>query len=197
MSEFVCATLLVKLEALAGVRLPRRDRVLDSVQLIECAPGGFAFRQGEQQASVHVVRSGLLKQYYTDLDGNSWIKSFTPEGGVFACVEALEANAATSFSSEAIEASVVERIPYRVIRALTAESIEWQRAAAAAYTMLARIKVRRERDLLMLTAEQLYEQFVADAPELSERIPQKDLAGYLGVTPVGLNRIIKRCRERG
>jgi CRP-like cAMP-binding protein len=90
----------------------------------------------------------------------------------------------------------VERIDYRVIQTLAAESIEWQRAIATAYTMLARIKVRRERDLLMLTAEQLYEQFVTDAPQLSERIPQKDLAAYLGVTAVGLNRIVRRCRTR-
>lgn len=196
MSEFVSLTLLDKLEAAAGVRLPHRGRVQQAIEVMRVEPGEFAFRQGEQRPAIHVVRSGLLKQYYTDQDGDSWIKSFTPEGSVFACIEALETQAPASFSSEAIEPSVVERIAYRTIEALAGESIEWQRARAAAYTLLARIKVRRERDLLMLTAEQLYEQFVVDSPQLSERIPQKDLAGYLGVTPVGLNRIIKRCRLR-
>jgi CRP-like cAMP-binding protein len=187
---------LNKLEALAEIRLPHRGRIERAIQVIRLAPGEFAFRQGERQAAVHVVRSGLLKQYYTDADGNSWIKSFTPEGSAFACIEALESQSPVSFSSEAIEPSVVERIDYRTIQTLARESIQWQGATAAAYTLLARIKVRRERDLLMLTAEQLYERFVADSPELSERIPQKDLAGYLGVTAVGLNRIIKRCRSR-
>lgn len=196
MSECISLTLLDKLQAAAQVRLPHRERIERAIQLVRLAPGEFAFRQGERERAVYVVRSGLLKQYYTDEGGDSWIKSFTPEGSVFACIEALEGDSPVSFSSEAIEPSVVERIDYRMIQTLAAESIEWQRATAAAYTMLARIKVRRERDLLMLTAEQLYEQFVADAPELSERIPQKDLAGYLGVTPVGLNRIVKRCRSR-
>jgi hypothetical protein len=54
--------------------------------------------------------------------------------------------------------------------------------------------VRRERDLLMLTAEQLYRQFVAASPDLLTRIAQKDLAAFLGVTAVGLNRIVKRVR---
>jgi hypothetical protein len=44
--------------------------------------------------------------------------------------------------------------------------------------------------------EQLYEQFVASSPALGERVPQQDLAGYIGVPRVGLNRIMKRCRMR-
>jgi hypothetical protein len=57
------------------------------------------------------------------------------------------------------------------------------------------VKVRRERDLLMLSAEALYRKFVNETPSLAERVPQKDLAAFLGVTPVGLNRIIRRCRS--
>jgi hypothetical protein len=33
---------------------------------------------------------------------------------------------------------------------------------------------------------------VASAPEWIGRVPQKDLAAYPGVTPMGLNRIIRR-----
>jgi CRP-like cAMP-binding protein len=186
---------LSKLARLSNVDLPHTDRIARAIEVIDLEPGQCAFRQGEPQPYVHVVRSGLLKQYYTDVDGNTWIKSFTDEGVVFACLEALEGGLA-SFSSEAIEHSVVERLHFRHIHALAAEHPEWLKAMGVAYAALARIKVRRERDLLMLTAEQLYEQFVASSPALSERVPQKDLAGYIGVTPVGLNRIVKRCRMR-
>lgn len=51
-------------------------------------------------------------------------------------------------------------------------------------------------EAFMCSAEELYRQFVSEAPELAERVAQKDLAGYLGVTAVGLNRIIKRLRCR-
>jgi len=34
-------------------------------------------------------------------------------------------------------------------------------------------------------------------PDLVSRVPQKDLAAFLGVTPVGLNRIIKRRERKG
>lgn len=186
---------LSKLAKLSGVDLPHIERVANAVETIELNQGQFAFRQGELHPYLHVVSSGLLKQYYTDEDGDTWIKSFTDEGVAFACLEALEGKRAT-FSSEAIEPSIVERLHYKHIQALAADHPEWLKAVAAAYAALARIKVRRERDLLMLSAEQLYEQFAADSPALSERVPQKDLAAFIGVTPVGLNRIVKRCRTR-
>lgn len=196
MSYFVSLPLLSKLESAAHVQLPHVNLVERAIDLVHLVPGQCAFRQGERNAAIYVVRSGLLKQYYTDADGNTWIKSFTPQGSAFACIEGLETGSTVSFSSEAIEPSVVERIDYAVINKLASEFIEWQRAKAMAYTLLARIKVRRERDLLMCSAEDLYRQFVSETPELAERVPQKDLAGYLGVTAVGLNRIIKRLRCR-
>jgi len=54
------------------------------------------------------------------------------------------------------------------------------------------LKVQRERDLLTLSAEELYRKFVANSPALASRVPQKDLAAFLGVTPVGINRIVRR-----
>ena len=61
-----------------------------------------------------------------------------------------------------------------------------------AFQRLAELKVQREKDLLMLTAEELYLKFAAGHPATLAAIPQKDLASFLGVTAVGLNRIIRR-----
>jgi CRP-like cAMP-binding protein len=57
-------------------------------------------------------------------------------------------------------------------------------------------KEKRERELLTLDAEERYRCFVAETPGLARRIPQKILARYLGVTAVGLNRIVKRVQRR-
>lgn len=187
---------LQQLATLAKVELPELDDACSHVTTVELQRGECAFRQGDRQRAVFVVRSGLLKQYYVGESGDSAIKSFTARGDVFACVESLLVEGPTTFASEAIEPSVVERIEYSRIEMLTARYIEWQRAQAAAFALLARIKVRREHDLLMLTAEQMYGNFLENQPEMATRIPQKDLAGFLGITPIGLSRIAKRYRLR-
>jgi CRP-like cAMP-binding protein len=182
---------LTRLESLTGLRLPDAGRLLETVRVRRLEPRETAFREGEICPRIHVVRSGLLKQLYTREDGSEWIKSFTGAGDVFACLDGL-AGGRTSFASVAIESSVVESVDWRDIERLADEDIAWQKAVRLAFQWLAQLKVRRERDLLMLTAEELYRKFSSESPELARRAPQKDLAAFLGVTPVGLNRIIRR-----
>lgn len=190
------AVLLRQLETAAGLSLPGLDRLLGAVRVRSIAERQAAFHEDEVCPRLFVVRSGLFKQLYTKDEGTEWIKSFAREGEAFACPMAV-AGHRTTFASVAIEPSVVEVIEWRDVEVLGAGDLGWQRAIRFAYQRLAELKVRRERDLLMLTAEQLYRQFAASSPELLNRVAQKDLAAFLGVTAVGLNRIVKRVRVGG
>lgn len=51
---------------------------------------------------------------------------------------------------------------------------------------------RREMELLSLSAEDRYRLLIERSPELLDRVKQKDIARYLGITPVALSRIRKR-----
>jgi CRP-like cAMP-binding protein len=192
----VTVELLAQLERMLGLALPRLEAVLASVRVLEVKRREFALIEGEPAPYVFAVRTGLLKQCYSTPGGDEAIKSFTSRGQIFACPNALRPNGRATFSSVAIEDSIVERIDFAIVEALAEEHVEWQKALRVAFQWLAEIKVQRERDLLLLDAEGLYEKYSEESPELVARVPQKDLAAYLGVTPVGLNRIVSRARQR-
>ena len=141
------------------------------------------------------MREGLFKQLYVQPDGSEWIKSFAGAGDLFACLDALTRQGPTRLASVAIERSVVERIEFAPIERLAETSLAWQKALRLAFQTLAMLKVQRERELLTLTPRELYQALVDAAPPWLDRVPQKDLAGYLGVTPVGLNRIVRQARH--
>lgn len=101
---------LQQLAEFARVGLPDLATVRDHITTVQLQPGECAFRQGDRQRALFVVRSGLLKQYYVGVAGNTAIKSFTARGDVFACIESLLGEGETTFASEAIEPSVVERM---------------------------------------------------------------------------------------
>jgi CRP-like cAMP-binding protein len=185
---------LKRFEALTGVSLPKADRLLDAVRATKFEPRERVFHEDEICPRIYIVRVGLLKQFYLKEDGTEWIKSFTGADELFGCLDAL-AGGTTSFASVAIEPSVVESIDWHVIERLADEDLRWQKVLRLGFQHLAQLKVRRERDLLMLTAEELYRKFANTAPQLVQRVPQRDLAAFLGVTPVGLNRIIRRGRH--
>ena len=188
-------SLLNKLASAHRLELPGIEELSLNLQCVAIQPREAAFHQGVACSYVHVVRSGLLKQFYVTEDGSEWIKSFAGPGDLFACPSALDGKGPTTFASVAIEASVVERIDFRLLERAGESSAAWQKAIRLAFQRLAEIKVERERELLTFTPRELYARLKASAPQWVDRVPQKDLAGYLGVTAVGLNRIIRGSAE--
>lgn len=53
-------------------------------------------------------------------------------------------------------------------------------------------KQQQQIDLLMLTAEQRYQQLLQRQPHIIQRTPQKHIASYLGIIPESLSRIRKK-----
>lgn len=53
----------------------------------------------------------------------------------------------------------------------------------------------REKELLMLSAEQRYLNFIKEREGLAARLTDKDIAGYIRITPVALSRIKRRTRQ--
>ncbi len=158
--------------------------------------GEVVFQQGLIHPYAYVVVSGLVKLVYLRDDGEEWIKSFCEVGEFFASIAALEKQGKTSFAVYALETTVLERIDYFQLEKLATQYHDFERLLRRAFQVFAAKKEKRERELLVLTPQQRYEKMQNDEPGLIQRIPQKDLARYLGLTPVGLNRIVKRSREK-
>lgn len=54
------------------------------------------------------------------------------------------------------------------------------------------MKELREQQLLCLSAQESYTEFMHAYPELATRLTQTDIAHYLGITPIALSRIKNR-----
>jgi CRP-like cAMP-binding protein len=183
------------LETALGGRMPEWDRVERSLQVRQFEAGGTVFLQDVVHPYVYAVRSGLVKLSYLSEDGTEWIKSFAHEGRFFASIAALEPRGRTSFMVTALEPCTLEQVDYQVLSALAATQLPWSRALQALTLVFAARKEQRERELLTLAPEARYRAFRDAHPELEQRIPQKELARHLGLTPVGLNRIVVRVRR--
>jgi CRP-like cAMP-binding protein len=183
------------LEGLAGGPLPEWIVAEAATTLAARAPGEYLFHTGDSHPFVCCVRKGLVKLVYETSNGKEWIKAFSAEGGFFASASALKHGGCATFSVLAVETTIVEKLDYRVIQRLADVHILWQKTLSNAFQLYGARKEKRERELLTLSAEDRYRAFIAEYAMLKERIPQKDLARYLGVTPVGLSRIKSRVEE--
>ncbi|MFZ6873958.1 Crp/Fnr family transcriptional regulator [Undibacterium sp. Di27W] len=177
---------------LAGQDLPHWPQVAANLQTRQLGAQEWVFHQDESHPYLYVIVSGCVKLMYVQEDGKEWIKSFASEGQVFASMAALTAQGKTSFAVQAISPVVLERIPYAILLSLAQQELAWATALRQGFQAFAARKEKRERELLTLTPEQRYQAIAREEPALIRRISQKDLASYVGVTPVGLNRIIRR-----
>lgn len=185
------------LEGAIGAPLPQLEQIEAKLKRVTLDRGGTVFAQDAVHPYLYAVRRGLIKLAYLDAAGDEWIKSFIAEGQFFASMAALAPGGRTTFMAVALENAELERIPYADIAALADTHLAWSRAVNALTLVYAARKEQRERELLTLSAEERYEEFARQYPGLLERVPQKELARHLGLTPVGLNRIVGRVRRRG
>lgn len=183
------------LEALAGEPLPEWDRFARELRSRRLAAGEALFHADQPWPWLAVVGEGVVKLVYPREDGGERIKSFIAEGGFFASLAALAPGGRTSFAAVAMTALAVEQIPYGALREFGDRHIAWQRALRVGIEFYGARKEKRERELLMLSPEQRYRLFIDEEPALAARIAQKDLALYLGITPVALSRIRGRLQR--
>lgn len=155
--------------------------------------GTFVFRQGDEIRSLFLIQRGLLKTYYETIDGKEFIKSFVGEGDCIASMQAMVAAQLCSFTVVALEDTRVLEVSQTAFLDLIATSADLVGQFNTMLLALAMKKEQREYEFLCLSPEQRYLTFCEREPELVERLAQQDIARYLGITPVALSRIRKRC----
>ena len=141
-----------------------------------------------------VIR-GVFRTYRVSATGEESVKAFRAEGELLgAYAELLQKIPSLTFI-EAIEDSRV-----LVFRSADMDALE---AGHACWAALARrvaehqfiLKERREQEFLDLSAEDRLVRFWADHAHLKDRVSQREVAAYLGITPVALSRIVSRRRK--
>ncbi|HET7699117.1 MAG TPA: Crp/Fnr family transcriptional regulator [Vicinamibacterales bacterium] len=153
------------------------------------AAGEFLQRAGEAARHAAFVASGCLRSYVIDARGKEHIVQFAPETWWLADSESLTTGAPSRYFYDAVVDSELllidgpshQRIVERVPGYGTAMRTGLQRHAAA--------KDHRIVSALSASAEERYLAFLATYPSIAQRVPQKMLASYLGVSPETLSRI--------
>lgn len=188
-------TLQSLFQRLAGPQaLPQWDVFAQGVVVQRVAAGQTIFLQGATDAHGYAVLSGLVQLCYWREDGEEWVKSLLSEGQWFASASAQAPGGRTSFAAVALEPCVLERFALSDVQALAARHLPWVLLLGMALLHFAQHKEQRERELLVQGAAERYRALAAAEPARVQRVPQKVLADYLGLTLVGLNRIIQRKR---
>ena len=157
---------------------------------IHLKKGAILQRPGEQKKMGYVVIQGLLRSYIIDSKGKEHNYMFAPENWIISDVEATEFNQPAVLFIECMEDAEVHPLTSPASHIGEDHDIDIHDRLR----MLARrvgVLQRRVMMLMSATATDRYNDFLETYPELVNRISQKHIASYLGITPEALSKLRK------
>lgn len=149
-------------------------------------------RNGEICRKVYFVIKGCLRLYYTDKEGKDHIISFMPEDWWAVDIASFYSQKPASYSIEALEDCELLELTYQDQQLLYENVPKFERFFRILTQNGFILYQRRIIQNLAQTAEKRYENFRRRYPGLEQRIAQKHIAAYIGVTPVFVSVLRKR-----
>ena len=153
------------------------------------ATGDWLLRAGDRAEWCYFIATGLVRELYITADGVEHTRAFLAEGQLTGSLLDLLSDRPSVTWIQALEAVDAIAWRYRDLDGLCARFPELHAVARRAAEQLALRKVRREYELLALSAAERRARWLSDQPALDRRVSRRHLASYLGVTPEHLSRL--------
>jgi CRP-like cAMP-binding protein len=141
---------------------------------------------------IYYVNKGCLRLLNRDQAGDEHNILFSPENWWVADMASFSAQAPAFYSISALEDSEVFYLSYTLLEQLYVDIPKLERFFRILTQNGFSLFQSRINSNLAHTAEERYARFKRQYPGLEQRIAQKQIAAYLGITPVFLSMIRKK-----
>lgn len=150
--------------------------------------GTIIQRQGDLNTNAYYVKKGLLRSFSIDEKGKEHTFMFAPETWVIA--DGSYMNEKADLFIETLEDTTVEILNKNILQNEYLEATS-NNEIKQSQSLMRRTSVLQKRVIMLMSATALerYNHFVATYPQFLQRVPQKMIASYLGITPEALSKV--------
>jgi len=154
--------------------------------------GKLILKKGQIANQYFYIVSGGVRFFYelNDQENTTWV---TFKNEFFTEISSLNPQMPSRFNIEAIEDSILVVIDKKDMDFLYAHIAVWEEFGRKIWEAMAVRMIDQILKFQTLSAEERYLEFMNN-PELIKKIPIKQLAAVLGITPNALSRIRKNIR---
>lgn len=172
----------------------QQQTIAEEIKIEEFKKGTILLRQGDVPTKCYFVLKGCIRQYSIDEKGKEVTSNFYTEEQAIAVFNNHKLDKSSEYTFVCLEDSVL------VVGDLAIEQNMYTK-----YTQLEIMtrkmiednfgKVQEEfATFISSTPEERFKTLLMKRPQLVDRVPQHQLASYLGITPESLSRIKKRLK---
>ena len=146
-------------------------------------------QQGEVCKFEAYIVKGCVKKYYIDQAGNEVILQFAIEDWWISDIGSFNEQKPSNLFIETLEDTEVLMIDFVSKQHLFHEIPMFDRVFRIMMQRAYSVLESRFYATVAHSAETLYLEFLAKYPTIPQRVPQQEIASYLGITPESLSRI--------
>jgi len=168
-------------------------RLRKIIKFKEIKKGEYLLEAGEVCTNLYFIKKGLLKAFYF-VNEKKVVDWFFWEGEVVVAIGSFYDQTRSEDFIQAMEDCELYYITYDELQHLYKTFITFNFIGRVLTTKYYLIWHRLARSLKKKTAAERYEEILKHHPELLQRVPLKDLAPYLNMTPETLSRMRSRIR---
>jgi CRP-like cAMP-binding protein len=155
----------------------------------------FALQHGDVCEYFNFVVRGCLRLYKVDNEGAFHVLQFATENFWILDLASFHKKTPSIFNIDALEDTVVLRISHSDLIDLYVNGPIFHRIFRVLLENHFMQQQERIGQLFSSTAEERYQSFLETYPHLLNRVPQVQIASYLGITPEFLSRIRSRMAK--
>ncbi len=165
-----------------------RDHLEDIVKEKKLSRKDYLVKAGQVCGNIFFVEKGLLRSYYSK-SSKEISSGFMKEGDICIAVESFFTQKPSQESIQALEDCIVYYISYEELQRIYRDFGEFNVISRKLLERCQVSSVQRMTAMWMQKAKDKYSWLARQAPELSQRVPAKYLASYLGITEGMLSKI--------
>lgn len=163
--------------------------VLNYINTISVAPKTLLHHSGDVSNSLYFVTSGLLRSFSISDNIVEHVLHFACEGWWIADMYSFISGKPGNLYIEVMEQTDLVVLTKNQLEQLYAEVPKLERYFRILAENALVSHQERLMDNLSLTAEDRFAKFCSRYPTLLQRVPQKQIASYIGVTPEFLSKM--------
>ncbi|WP_299184710.1 Crp/Fnr family transcriptional regulator [uncultured Aquimarina sp.] len=172
-----------------------KQKYLSLLTEIKVKKKAFLMQAGDSTKYEYFITKGCLKVYTLDEDGAPHISMFAVEDYWTGDMASFMTNTPTPYFIKATEHSELLGISKTNYKLLFQEIPKFEKFYRILYQKSLISYIRRSNQAISLTAEERYIEFKKKYPKIVNRITQKDLAAYIGITPEFMSKIITKVNR--
>jgi CRP-like cAMP-binding protein len=176
----------------------KKEDIILIIDLIYCKSlkaGKFIVRFDDRSKQLFFVQQGLFKAFFYDKNHDEVIIDFYKEGDLCGDWQSTLLGEPSQICIQAIEDSYVVQIDTERLSELTKRNMNLMKVYNEVLKDILVYSLRNIKCNMNEKPKERYIKLVEERPYLFNRVPQKEIAAYLGITAVSLSRLKRRITQ--